>query len=315
MTKEKNASTDEYDSRINELRRLPLAALRAFETAGRLGSFAAAADELNLSPSAVSHAIRKLEVAVGYALFTRTTRAISLTAEGALVLEHVQRGMAEMVLGLQRVAKKSAPLRLHAAPAFATQWLMPRLSTFLSAYPGIEIEISADTKYAKFDHDDFDLDIVYGEPAPSSHEKIPLLIEELTPLCSPQLQAALHSAQDIYSLPLIQSTGQAIQWKGWFNANELTVPASFPLAFDRSSMSIAAAVNGLGVALESTLLAHKEIASGALVAPLQHTSTSVRYVGHYLVYPRRHIRHLHFLEFKNWLLQELDAWKKECTWA
>lgn len=305
-TKEKFAPPGDPNSRIGVLRRLPLNALRIFESAGRLGSFAAAAEELDLSPSAVSHAIRKLEQAVDYPLFVRTTRAISLTREGTLLLEHIQRGMDEMTLGLQRAALKSAPLRLHSAPAFATQWLMPRLSNFLALHPGINLQVSADTKYARFDNDDYDIDIVYGDPAHSSHEKIPLLIEELTPMCSPALASSIRTIQDLYSLALIQSTGQTVQWRGWFGANDLMAPTSFPLAFDRSSMSIAAAVDGLGVAMESTLLAHKELSTGALVAPLRNHSNPVRYVGHHLVYPRRHVQHAAFMQFKSWLVEELS---------
>ncbi|WP_414157882.1 hypothetical protein [Pseudomonas sp. BNK-15] len=84
----------------------------------------------------------------------------------------------------------------------------------------------------------------------------------------------------------MQSNGQSVQWKGWFAANNLVVPSSFGLAFDRSSMCIAAAVGGLGVVLESTLLAERELALGKLVCPLRGSTDSVRYVGHYLVNPQ-----------------------------
>jgi len=299
--------THELNSSIKLLRRIPLTALRVFEAAGRTGSFAAAAEEVDLSPSAVSHAIRKLEDTAGVKLFVRTTRAIGLTAEGRLLLEHVQRGFAEMQRGFQRAQPddRPVPLRLHTAPTFATQWLMPRLAGFVAGHPGISLRFSADTRYATFEDDDCDIDVVYGEPAPSTHEKIPLVIEELTPMCSPQLAGAVRSAHDLYALPLIQSVGQSVRWEGWFGANAMAVPGEFALAFDRSGMAIAAAVDGLGVVLESTLLAERELASGRLVAPLRATTTSVRYVGHYLVHPRRHRQHAAFTQFKTWLLAEL----------
>ena len=301
------APAGEFDSSILQLRRLPLAALRIFEAAGRTGAFAMAADELGLSPSAVSHAIRKLEDSAGIQLFVRSTRAIALTREGRLLLEHVQRGFEEMQRGFQLAfpEQKVAPLRLHTAPAFATQWLMPRLARFVAEHPGIKLRLSASTSYAQFDNDDYDLDVVYGEPRASQHEKIPLLIEELTPLCSPALAARITVAQDLYAMPLIQSEGQSIRWGGWFSANNLVTPSDFALAFDRTAMAIAAAVDGLGVALESTLLAERELASGTLVAPLREQSTSVRYVGHYLAYPKRQQQHAGFQQFKKWLLAEL----------
>lgn len=290
-----------------KFRRLSLAALRIFEAAGRTESFAAAAAELDLSPSAVSHAIRKLEETADMQLFERGTRFIGLTAAGRVLLEHVQRGFEEMQRGFRQAAPQPAvmPLRLHTAPSFGTQWLMPRLARFVADNPGINLRFSADTRYANFDNDDYDIDIVYGEPAGTRHERLPLVIEELTPLCSPALARNIVTVQDLYARPLIQSSGQSVRWHGWFNANQLAVPADFALTFDRSAMSIAAAVDHLGVVLESTLLAERELASGALVAPLRTQSTAVRYVGHYLVYPKRQHQHAALARFKDWLLAEL----------
>lgn len=306
-TNELFTPTHESNSRFKQLRRIPLAALRIFESAGRTGSFAAAADEVGLSPSAVSHAIRKLEETAEVKLFVRTTRSLNLTREGRLLLEHVQRGFEEMQRGFQRAlpADETVPLRLHTAPTFASHWLMPRLAGFVAAHPDISLRFSADTRYATFDDDDYDIDIVYGEPAPSPHEKIPLVIEELTPMCSPALAARIRNAHDLYALPLIQSVGQNVRWEGWFSANDLPVPGEFALAFDRSAMAIAAAVDDLGVVLESSLLTEREIATGKLVAPLREQTASVRYVGHYLVHPKRHRQHAAFVQFKRWLLAEL----------
>ncbi|NQD77186.1 LysR substrate-binding domain-containing protein [Pseudomonas sp. CM27] len=288
------------------LKRLPLPALRVFEAAGRTCSFVEAAKELDLSPSAVSHAIRKLEAAAEISLFVRNTRHTALTAEGAMLLDHVQRGFEEMSRGLAIATNETAlPLRLHTAPTFASQWLVPRLAGFLRDHPGIDLRISASTDYALFDNDDFDLDIVYGEPRPSSHEKTPLRIEELTPLCSPEVARSLRSPQDLYSQFLIQSDGQSVQWKGWFAANAMQPPQSYGLAFDRSSMGIAAAAGGLGVVLESDLVAEQELASGRLVRPLRDVSHSVRYVGHYLVHPRRPTQPHAVTQFKQWLFKEL----------
>ena len=242
-------------------------------------------------------------------LFTRTTRAITLTREGRLLLEYVQRGFNEMQRGFQQMQPETtvAPLRLHTAPSFGTQWLMPRLGRFVTENPGINLRFSADTKYAQFDNDDYDIDVMYGEPAASMYESIPLVIEELTPLCSPLLAPLIRVPQDLYVNPLIQSTGQSVQWKGWFGVNALRPPLDYVLAFDRSSMAIAAAVDGLGVVLESSLLTERELAAGTLVAPLRDCSTPVRYVGHYLVHPRGAHQHPALAQFKRWLLRQLDG--------
>jgi len=290
------------------LKRVPLTSLRVFEAAGRTCSFVSAAHELDLSASAVSHAIRKLEAAAGVALFIRTTRSTVLTAEGAVLLEHVQRGFEEMNRGFSMATTQaSVPLRVHSAPTFASQWLVPRIAGFMHQHPQIDLRISASTEYATFDNDDFDVDIVYGDPQPTQHEVTPLCIEELTPRCCPALAEQIRHPQDLYEQLLIQNDGQAVQWKGWFAANDLPLPSSFALAFDRSSISISAAVDGLGVIVESDLLAARELATGRLVSPLQGVSKSVRIVGHYLVNPRRHRQPEAVKHFREWLFRELEA--------
>lgn len=289
------------------LKRVPLTSLRVFEAAGRTCSFVVAAKELDLSASAVSHAIRKLEVAAGVALFIRNTRHTQLSAEGAVLLEYIQRGFEEMNRGFtMATTEASTPLRVHSAPTFASQWLVPRISGFMAQYPQIDLRISASTDYTTFENDDFDLDIVYGNPHPTPHEVTPLRIEELTPRCSPALAEQIRHPQDLYTQLLIQNDGQAVQWKGWFAANDMPMPSSFELAFDRSSISISAAVDGLGVIIESDLLAARELATGRLVSPLREVSKAVRIVGHYLVHPRRHRQPEAVNHFRDWLFTELN---------
>src|SRR3954449_9509717 len=109
-------------------RPLPLSALRAFEAAARTGSFRTAADDLSLTPSAVSHAVRGLEETLGTTLFLRTGRSIRLTDTGRTLMHHVERGFGELLLGIGSIsAHKPQLLRVHSAPSFAAQWLPPRL--------------------------------------------------------------------------------------------------------------------------------------------------------------------------------------------
>ncbi|WP_221202713.1 LysR substrate-binding domain-containing protein [Xanthomonas euroxanthea] len=285
-----------------------MTALQIFEAAGRTGSFARAAEELDLSPSAVSHAIRKLEMLEALQLFARSSREVSLTSQGITLLSHVQRGLDEMRQGFSAINDSvPRPLRLHTAPSFATQWLIPRLSRFVADHPDIDLRFSANTDYARFDNDDYDLDVVYGEPARSAHVKMPLTIEELTPLCSPKMAESIRTTHDLYGLPLIQSTGKSMHWPHWFEANNMQPAESYALGFDRSSMAILAAADGLGVVLESTLLTERERSSGRLVAPLLSDTAPIRYVGHHLVYPKRRMHHQAFDDFRHWLISELQA--------
>lgn len=299
---------NEHNSLIQQLRRVPLSSLRVFESAGRTGSFIQAAQELGISPSAVSHSIRKLEESIDIQLFERTTREVNLTLKGRLLMEHVQRGLDEMQRGFMLAkTEEPPPLRLHTAPSFGMLWLMPRLSRFVQAHPSVDLRFSASTDYAQFENDDFDLDVVYGEPRSSLHERVPLAVEHLTPLCSPELASRIRSPQDLYEHRLIQCDVQMLQWKGWFEANHLMPPHHYALRFDRSNMALTAAANGMGVVLESTLLAERELANGTLVAPLRSVTHDIQYIGHYLVYPKRRTRHEAAEVFKKWLLDELGV--------
>ncbi|MCQ4160991.1 LysR family transcriptional regulator [Roseomonas sp. GC11] len=293
---------------------LPLNALRAFEAATRTGSFRSAADDLGLTPSAVSHAIRGLERELGTVLFEREGRSIRLTPEGETLMRHVERGFGELQLGIASIAaRKPSLLKLHSAPSFAAQWLVPRLGRLLEECQGLELRIAAGTDYTRFLADEFDGDIVYGAPQAELYGGgahpgmmiLPLGTEMVTPLCAPALAPAIRTARDLFDQVLIESDNKRVRWPAWFAANGLPSPPPRGPRFDRSFISLSAAVNGLGVALESTLLAEQEIATGRLVRPLAGLCEDVFYTGHWLVFPRaqRYARSMRL--FVDWLTREL----------
>jgi DNA-binding transcriptional LysR family regulator len=285
---------------------VPLSFLRVCKTAGRTGSFRAVAAELNLTPSAVSHAIRKLEEALGTNLFLRDARAVRLSYEGEALMRHVSRAFDELRRGMEAVSTRGPQLlRLHSAPSFAAQWLSPRLSRFLSECPGIEVRLSAGTDYTKFATDEFDADIVYGSPRVNGLVVVPLGEETVTPLCSPALAAGIGRPADLLDRLLIQSDNKLVRWPDWFAANGLSAPPPQGMRFDRSFLALAAAADGLGIALESTGLAERELASGRLVAPLDGRAEPIRYVGHNLVFPKFSRRRRNLQVFTAWLLDEL----------
>lgn len=137
---------------MNDLRNIPLSHLRIFEVAGRRGAFTFAAKELGLTASAVSHSIRKLEELLAVTLFKRSTREISLTEDGLILLEHIQRGFEEIKHGLDVItSNKNQQLRVHSSPSFANQWLLPRLTEFVNQFPDIEISISSSNEVVEFE--------------------------------------------------------------------------------------------------------------------------------------------------------------------
>jgi DNA-binding transcriptional LysR family regulator len=293
---------------------LPLSALRAFEAVARTGSFRAAATDLGLTPSAVSHAIRGLEALLAAPLFLREGRGIRLTAQGETLMGHVERGFGELRLGIGSVAARGPErLRLHCAPSFAAQWLVPRLKRLLEEHAGLELRIAAGADYTRFRGDEFDADIVYGAPRPEHYGAqafqalvvMPLGAETVTPLCSPALAGAIRSPRDLLGRTLIESAVKKVRWPDWFSANGLIAPESAGPRFDRSFLSLSAAAEGLGVALESLRFAERELASGRLVRPLAGVAEDVSYVGHWLVFPRARRFAPALRLFIDWLGREL----------
>jgi DNA-binding transcriptional LysR family regulator len=284
----------------------PLSLLRAFEAAGRTGSFHDAAAELHLSPSAVSHAIRKLEKCLGALLFEREGRRVRLSSDGDALMRHVGPAFDDLRRGVDRVSSRGPKmLRVHCAPSFAAQWLTPRLPSFLSRHPDIEIRLSAGIDYTRFANDEFDVDIVYGRPTQEGVIILPLGEETVTPLCAPKFRSLIRRPQDLLRHALIDSSFKKVRWPDWFAANGLTAPTLHGMHFDRSFLAISIAVNGLGIALESTRLAESEIADGRLVPILEGIATDVRYTGHYLVFPRLALRRQTLQLFTSWIAAEL----------
>ena len=285
-------------------RDLPLTGLRMFEAAARAGSFRSAAEALLLTPSAISHAIRKLERELGTTLFDRDGRNVTLTPAGEALLTHVQRGFADLWRGLEAVSpSQPGLLRLHAAPSFAAQWLAPRLPHFLARDSRIEVSLASGTDYRRFDS--FDADIMYGAPKDRGVTAVPLGDEWVAPLCTPALAASIRTPAALAAQPLIESDNKRVRWGDWFAANGLPPPPARGPRFDRSFLAIGAAVDGMGVALESLRLAEREIASGRLVRPLAGCSVDIAYPAHWLVYPKSPRMSPALRSFAAWLLGEL----------
>lgn len=299
------------------VRSLPLQSLRAFEAAARTGSFRAAATALGLTPSAVSHAVRGLEKLIGASLFARVGRRVELTPAGETLIGYVERGFNELRMGLEGIAARGTDmpvLRLHCAPSFAAQWLVPRLPQLLAQREGLEVRIAAGTDYSRFITNEFDADILYGRPPADfygtpGHEGIdlmPLCEERITPLCAPEMAASIATPSDLLAHRLIDSENKKVRWRDWFEVNGLAAPPPRGSRFDRSFIAISAAADGLGIALESTLLAERELRLGRLVCPLKSHWQDITYVGHFLAFPRSQQRQRAFRLFHGWLRQELQ---------
>jgi len=287
---------------------LPLSLLRAFEAAAKEGSFTGAAASIGRTPSAISHAVRKLEEWLGTSLFERNGRNVSLTADGIALHRRIGPAFDELRRGVEIVSVRAPSiLRVHSAPSFAAQWLTPRLASFLSLDVDTEIRLAASTDYCQFTTDDFDVDIVYRSPNVQNANVIPLGEETIAPLCCLELARQISRPEDLLHHTLIDSDFKQVRWNDWFAVNGISSPQPCSMRFDRSFISIKAAVDGLGIALESTRLAERELEAGSLVRALGKSATNITYTGHYLVFPDHALTRKHLRNFVTWILAELGV--------
>lgn len=253
---------------------LPLRALVVFEASARLGSFRAAADELGLTPSAVSHQVRALEAALGVDLFERVGRGVTLSQDGGNLFTGIRDGFELLKRAVDATRRRCSGrilqvVRLQTPPSFASRWLLPRLPALLAAHPGIDIRVNAD-KDQRPNTPGVDLAIVYGDARAWSTRATRLLDETIQPLCAPPLADGIHGPTDLLSRPLIGTRGNALSWRTWFRRHgidfERTGAAAMEL--DPSDVAIEAAAKGLGIVLESSVLTEDEMREGQLVSPL-----------------------------------------------
>lgn len=285
----------------------PIANLQAFEAVARRRSFALAAAELHLTPSAISHQISKLEAQLDIRLFERSAHGVRLSPAGEHYLMHVGAALNAIATAtddLQHGIRNS--LYVHSAPSIASLWLMPRLQNFAQAHPDISLNLSAAHTPSDFALGQADIDIRYGIPQWGDLMVEPLFEESIVPLASPAFITAhkLKRVEQLLEVPLIQSNVSVVQWSDWFvRFTKVKAPDRFSLRFDRAQMSLDAATQGLGVALESAMNAGGHLADGKLKAPFG-MEKSIRIKAHFAVYPERHARRPAVEAFLSWLHSE-----------
>jgi LysR family transcriptional regulator, glycine cleavage system transcriptional activator len=269
-------------------RRTPaLSALRAFEAAARHRSFKLAADELSVTPTAISHRIRALESELRASLFVRKTRAVELTPDGKTLYAAVREGFDAITAGIERIGQRSRrSVTLSTTPAFATKWLVPRLASFQSNYPDIDLNVHASTQPVDLHAGDVDLAIRYGLGRYPGLTSTLLLADRYAPVASPTLNA--RQAKDIRSRRLIHFDWQQplpvdLTWSAWFRLAGLKPPrANAGIRYSEESHAIQAAVAGQGVALLSLILVDQELKLGLLEA---HVEPHLDGLSYYIVRP------------------------------
>ena len=297
------------------MRQIPnLHGLRAFESAARLGSFLFASEELHLTPSAISHQIRGLEKHFGLPLFIRHNRQVELTLEGHRLFTEITGAFDAIEAACAELAPRSAKsqqLSLHCAPSFASKWLSPRLTTFMRGHPAINIRVTASADSVDFARQkELDLAIAYGKP-PSARgvSAEPLGIELIAALAAPHVVSKfdLTKPTAMKGLVLIDSPVSPVRWSDWFALNGLSPPKGVERpSFDRGALSVSAAAQGLGFALESTRFAEDELKSGELVRAGGGHLRDVRREMHFLCYRTAQRDFKKIVAFRQWLLAAIE---------
>lgn len=282
----------------------PIANLQAFEAVARRRSFALAAAELHLTASAISHQISRLESQLAIRLFERSAHGVRLSPAGEHYLLHVGAALSAIAAATDNLRQGIRnSLYVHSAPSIASLWLMPRLHRFAQAYPEIALNLSAAHTPSDFALGQADIDIRYGIPQWGDLIVEPLFEEAIIPLASPTFIKAhkLKRVEQLLEVPLIQSNVSVVQWSDWFSRfTKLRAPNRFPVRFDRAQMSLDAATQGLGVALESVVNAGGHLADGKLKAVFG-MNQAIRVKAHFAVYPERHGKRPSVEAFLSWL--------------
>lgn len=294
----------------------PLSALRAFEAAARLKSFSKAADELNVTPAAISHQIAALEADLGVQLFRRLNRAIELTPSAQVLLPGLSEAFAEIraSVGRLRAHNDTGTLTVTASPSFAGKWLVLRLYRFQELHPEIDVRISASDNLVDLATGDFDMGIRYGTGRYPGLVVEKLMENEVFPACSPQLVTdgpPLKTPEDLRYHQLIYDQGVdrdplAATWPMWLRAAGVKdMPAGHGISFSGSHLALDAAIAGHGVVLAYSTLAAADLAAGRLVRPFA-LSLPDRFA-YYIVTAPGALERPKVKAFRDWLREEADG--------
>jgi LysR family glycine cleavage system transcriptional activator len=293
----------------------PLSSLKAFEAVGRRLSFTRAAEELHVTPGAVSQQVRSLEQHLGEKLFERTKRSVVLTEAGARLLPDIQAGLEVLSRAISNKPGSlgARTLTISVAPSFASKWLLPRLSDFSDRHPDIDLRISATVGLADFKRDKVDLAIRLGLGIYQDVVTERLFSEGLTPLCSPELlkrKGRMKTPSDLRKHRLIHDTsipgdGEQDSWERWLNfAGAKYVLPHRGTRFSLAELAMQAAIDGAGVVLGRVVLAEGDLAAGRLVQPFKKILPLD--VSYFLVTSKeKSNRHQEIQCFRDWIYARL----------
>lgn len=289
---------------------IPVRAIWVFHAAARVGSISRAAEELGVTPSAVTQQIQALELQLGVSLLTKMGRRVVLTEAG-------ERYFATITNEIERISEATSTIRgyrsvtmlkVRATPTLSNKWLLPRLASFLDQHPELEIRLDGTNEPTDFNRELVDLEIRHGDGRWPGLFVEAMAEETFIPAAAPALASGGSlKAADLTRFRLIHSVKSQAQWPAWFKLAGFQPAQRWRrILFDRSHMAIDAAVDGMGIALESTMMMERELRDGRLACPVEDPP-SVRIVTQWIVCPRDHLRQKKVRLFLDWLRAERDG--------
>jgi len=287
----------------------PMNAVRTFECAARHLSFSLAADELHVTPSAVSHQVKGLEDFLGVKLFRRQTRQISLTPEASQFLMGIQRGLLEISEATEQLLNNSQEnLLLSVAPAFASGWLIPKLHGYYEMYPDTEVQIITSLKLVDFKNTNVHMAVRYGHGDWEGLDSDWIVEDELVPICSPGRYEKDQPSgpHDLKDQILLHARRKHDDWPNWFSVVGVEVNrAILGPEFQNTPLMVEAAVAGLGYGITNRNFIQHEIESGRLMIPFDIESQSGS--AYYLVYPKEVALSDKLSRFRDWIISQAES--------
>ncbi len=296
----------------------PLNSLRAFEAAARHMSFKKAAEELHVTPAAISQQVRALEADIGRPLFQRLTREVALTEAGRAGLAPLGEAFDRLqeAVDAMRQRRRHDFLTVSVAPTFGAKWLVPRLERFRAAHPSFDVRLDASDHLADFSSDGVDIALRYGRGKYGTLASELLMRETAVPVCSPALierGPPLRRPADLLRHTLLhvqrKLDGESgPTWRMWLRAAGIEHPdAERGPTFSVEGMAAEAAAEGHGVALVGSVVVEADLRSGRLVQPFAPAVSDAMAFSYYVVYPREKIDDPRVQAFRDWVLAEASA--------
>ncbi|WP_299740035.1 LysR substrate-binding domain-containing protein [uncultured Roseobacter sp.] len=289
---------------MHPLNKLPLSALRAVEAIGRLGTLAAAADELGVTSGALSQRLAKAEARLGVPLFLREATGLRATEACERILPRLSLGMEHLASALELLEDDETTLTVTVAPIFASRWLIWRIHRFHELEPTISVRVEPRVDMVDFRNSEVDVGIRVGT-SPGRHVSASKLLDQrVFPVCSPEIALRVHKPEDLLKLPIIRENDDLFGWKTWLANTGLSVPPAVPgPTYADASLCLDAAMTGQGVFMAWETLASDAIKAGQLVAPVPgrcETGQSYWFVAH-----PRSAKKSKTVKFRRWLEAEL----------